>query len=96
MIVVQSSIKVSNHFVPEMDSRTGPQTWEWIKSNGKLLFTRCGIRCMMMLWQLTNTTIERLNKLGSEQMRDPGFYKVERGMPKSFMMKPYLGMCPCF
>lgn len=29
-------------------------------------------------------------------MREQRYYKVERGMPKSFMMKPYLRIYPCF
>jgi len=51
---------------------------------------------MMMLRKLKNITFERFNKLGRKQMREQRFYKVERGMPKSFMMKPYLGICSCF
>lgn len=43
-----------------------------------------------MLLQLTNTTFERLNRLSSEQMREHRFHNIERGMPKSLMMKPYL------
>lgn len=94
---VQSSIKVTNHFSPKMYSKVGPQTLVWIKSNGKLLFLQeMEIRYMVTFWPFTKITFERLNRLFNEQMREQRFYWVEGGMPKPFMMKPYLGTCSCF
>jgi len=49
------------------------QTSEWIKWDKITYFTIYGIRCTMMLWNLTNTTFERLN---SEQMREQIFYMI--------------------
>jgi len=50
-----------------------------------------GLRCIMM-FLTTNITFERPNKLFSKQIREKVFNYVQRGMPKSFMMKPYLGI----